>query len=275
MEECMKIDKVLIWILLLGAFLGVTACDEQEIRYTGSDYVRFTDTSLVYKESIGKVIPIRVHLVGKASDLPITVTYAVSGTAVEGRDYTIEGTKGTVTIPAGGYFGEINLRLINNSNNLLRSSEILFTLNGAAQGEKQVQIGSGKNFTLGNSIRVVIDDDCLFGGFYDASRAGVSRVVKDVAITSTNCTEYLLANWNVGVLNFNADKLTLRFTDNGDNSLTIPSQYNGFLGDTLTGNGAWDPRSRQIVLNITIKTTGSTGADTLIAIPQITYVPRQ
>lgn len=270
----MKLKKLLIWILPLGTFFGLISCEEQELLYTGSDYVRFTDTSLVYKESIGKEIPIKVHLVGKVSDNPITLGYTVSGTAVEGRDYTIVGQKGVVTIPAGSHFGEITLKMINNSNNLLRSSELVFTIHSASQGEKAIQIGTGKNLTLGNSLRLTIEDDCLFGGFYHGSIQGFDRVVRDVAITSTNCTEYLLANWNIGVLNFNADKLTLRFVDNGDNSLTIPNQYNGFLGDTLLGNGAWDPRTRQIILNVTVKTLAANGADTLINIPQLTYVPR-
>ncbi len=261
-------------ILLLVIFMATLSCHEQEIVYNGPDYVRFTDTSLVYKESLGEVVRVRVHLVGKPSDTPVTVSYSVGGTAVEGRDYSITGQKGVVTIPAGSLFGEIGLNLINNANNILRSSELLFTINAASQGEKSVQVGTGKNFSMGNSLRVTIEDDCLFGGYYNGKRAGYDREVKDIAITSTNCTEYLLANWNIGVLSFNADKITLRFVDNGDNSITIPNQYNVLLGDTLLGNGAWDPRTRQIILNVTVKTEGQSGADTLINIPQLTYVPR-
>lgn len=261
-------------ILILVILMATLSCHEQEIVYEGPDYVRFTDTTLVYKESLGKVIPVRIHLVGRPSETPVTIAYSVSGTAIEGRDYSIDGQKGMVTIPAGSLFGEIGLRLINNANNILRSSELLFTINSASQGEKSVQVGTGRNFSMGNSLRVTIEDDCLFGGFYNARRAGYDRLVKDIAITSTNCTEYLLANWNIGVMSFNADKITLRFIDNGDNSITIPNQYSVVLGDTVLGNGAWDPRTRQIILNVTLKTKGQSGADTLINIPQLTYVPR-
>lgn len=274
MAGVMKKYRLLIWIFPLAALFGAISCQEQEITYSGPDYVRFTDTSLVYKESYGKIIPVKVHMVGQPLETPVTVSYSVSGTAVEGRDYTIEGQKGTLTIPAGSYFGEISLNLINNSNNILRSSELVFTINSASQGEKWVQIGTGKNLSLGNSLRLTIEDDCLFGGYYNGTRANYNREVKDVEITSTNCTEYLVSNWNIGVLSFNADKITLRFTDNGDNSLSIPSQYNVLLGDTLVGNGAWDPRTREIILNVSVKTTGGSGADTLINIPQLTYVPR-
>lgn len=260
--------------LVLALCMALVACEEKQVIYSGPDYVRFTDTTLVYKESIGQTVAVKVHLVGKPNDSPVTVTYSITGTAVAGRDYQIEGTKGVVTIPAGQHFGTIDFKLLNNANNILRSSEILLTLNSASQGEQRVQIGTGKNFSLGNSLRLTIEDDCLFGGFYNAKRVGSNILVKDVAITSTNCTEYLLSNWNVGLMSFNADKLSLRFVDNGDNSLSVPNQYNLTLGDTVLGKGAWDPRTRQIVLNLVIKTTGNSGADTLITIPQLTYVPR-
>lgn len=270
----MKLKRLGIgWMVLMGLLLN-WACEEQKIVYDGPDYVRFTDTTLVYKESFGKMIPIRVHLVGKPTDTPVSVTYSVSGTAVEGRDYRIEGEKGTVVIPAGEHFGEIQLVLINNSNNILRSSEILFTINAVTRGEEWIQPGTGKNLNLGNTLRFRIEDDCLFGGYYEGSRVGSNRKVKDVQISSTNCVDYFLQNWNIDLLSFNADKLTLQFRDNGDNSITIPAQYNNVLGDTLLGNGAWDPRTRQIILNVTLKTTGNSGADTLINIPQLTYVPR-
>ena len=254
--------------------LAVSSCEEQRIIYDGPDYVRFTDTSLVYKESYGKIIPIKIHLVGKPSETPINVTYSVSGTAVDGRDYRIIGEKGSVSIPAGAYFGEIELELINNSNNILRSSEILFTINAVSRGEEWIQVGTGKNLSIGNSLRFVIEDDCLYGGYYNATRAGSTRVEKDVAITSSNCVDYILSNWNIDLMRFNADRLTLHFKDNGDNSITIPVQYNTILGDSLMGNGAWDPRTREILLNITIKTQVNSGADTLISLPPLTYVPR-
>ena len=270
----MKRNSIPAVIMLFLIFVAALSCREQQIVFNGPDYVRFTDTSLVFKESLGKVVPVTIHLVGKPSDRPVTVTYSVGGTAVEGRDYSIIGEKGVVTIPAGSLFGEISLHLINNSNNILRSSELLFTISNASQGEKPIQVGAGKNFLMGNSLRIVIEDDCLFGGYYNGKRTGYDKEVKDIAITSTDCYEYLLANWNIGILSFNADKVTLRFLDNGDNSITIPSQYNVVLGDTLLGNGAWDPKTRQIILNVAIKTLGRSGADTLINIPQLTYVPR-
>ncbi len=269
-----KYFKIASLLVLTG--IVFLSCEEQRIEFEGPDYVRFTDTTLVFKESHSLMVPVRVHLVGKPRTEPITVSYSVSGTAIEGRDYTIEGPDRTVTIPANSFFGTIPVNFINNSNNILRTQEIIFSLRAVSGGDDNaaIQTGTGKNNLLGSSLRLTIQDDCLFGGFYTGKRAGYTGQVKDVEITSTNCTDYLLSNWNIGILSFNADRLTLQFTDNGDNSITIPSQFNGFLGDTLMGNGAWDPRTRDIVLNVMIKTETEAGKDTLITIPQLTYTVR-
>src|SRR5690606_40068226 len=144
----------------------------------------------------------------------------------DGGDYRINGEKGSVTIHAGAYFGEIELELINNSNNILRSSEILFTINAVSRAEEWIQGGTGKNLSIGNSLRFVIEDDCLYGGYYNATRAGSTRVVNDVSITSSNCVDYILSTWNIDLMSFNADRLTLQFKDNVYKSSTSPFNSN-------------------------------------------------
>ena len=109
--------------------------------------------------------------------------------------------------------------------------------------------------------------------------------VRDVEITSTNCKEYTLSNWNVGLDNFivfgqstlfgfQATKPTLRFVDNGDNTLTVPSQSNAEFGssDTLQGNGAWNPRNRQITLNLQAKLRLQFRRGTTITFRDTTYL---
>ncbi len=93
------IHKIVSFVFVLFV-LSLVACEEQKIVYEGPSFVRFTDTTLVYKESIGQPITVQVHVVGKPVNKAVTVSYTVGGTAREGRDYVIEGTKGLVTIPA-------------------------------------------------------------------------------------------------------------------------------------------------------------------------------
>ncbi|MFD2570188.1 hypothetical protein ACFSUS_06050 [Spirosoma soli] len=273
------------WLLGLIPVIAVgwigLACEEQDLDRTfqGPYFVRFTDSTLTYKESYSQPISIRVHNVGPILSQPITVNYTVSGSAREGKDYTLPDTKGTVIIPANKSFGEIKLQLINNANNILESQSLTFTLTGVQPSS--LQVGFGKDGIVGKTMTFVIQDECLFGGFYTgAQRVGTTNAsVSNVEITSTNCKDYRLSNWNIGgyLFNFNAIKPTLTFTDNGDNSLTIPPQANAELGstDTLRGNGSWNPRDRRITLNIQakIRISNEPVRDTTIAFTQ-TYTPQ-
>ncbi|MDB5242662.1 MAG: hypothetical protein JWP57_3287, partial [Spirosoma sp.] len=107
---------VLIALVLGWAAIG---CEKQDLNRTfeGPYFVRFTDSTLTYKESRSLPVVIRVHNAGPVLNQPITVNYTVTGSAREGKDYTILGTKGTVVIPANKSFGEIDVKLINNANN--------------------------------------------------------------------------------------------------------------------------------------------------------------
>ena len=277
------------WVgLLIAAAFGWAAigCEEQDLNRTfeGPYFVRFTDSTLTFKESYNQPIGIRVHNAGPVQDQAITVNYTVSGSAREGKDYTIVGTKGTVVIPANKSFGEISVQLINNANNILESQSLTFTLTNVQPSS--LQVGFGKDNAVGRKLSLTIQDECLFGGLY----TGSARVrnqnfsVRDVEITSTNCKDYTLTNWNIGLDNFilfgnstlfgfQATRPTLTFIDNGDNTLTVTPQSNAEFGssDTLQGNGAWNPRNRQITLNLQAKIRLQFQRDTTIFTRDTTY----
>lgn len=274
--------KLIHKILSLGfvlALLALAACEEERIVFEGPDFVRFTDTTLVFKESIGQLIPVSVHVVGKPLNQAVTVNYTVGGNAREGRDYVIEGTKGTVTIPAGKYFGTIDVRLINNANNILSSQDVLFTLTGVSASNDLMLGQNGGN--LGKTLRLTIQDDCLLSGFYTGTRRGSTTSVPNIEISSIDCKTYTVANWNIGLVNvlFNltAVKPTIQFIDKGDNTLTIPKQVTPELPspyDTLSGNGTFNPQTRAITLNINVKVQASATKDTVVSVP-FTYTPRK
>ncbi|WP_225309381.1 DUF4843 domain-containing protein [Larkinella humicola] len=283
---------LLTCIIALATGWLVVACEEQDIDRTfeGPYFVRFTDSSLTYKESYSKTIGIKVHNAGPQLDEAIKINYVISGTAREGKDYAIEGTKGTVTIPAKQSFGTINLKLINNANNILESQTVVLTLTDVQPSS--LRVGFGKEGLLGKSITFTIEDDCLFSGTYSGVRQNGAYVnilqlptttatLSNIAISSLDCKTYTIGNWNIGMADFfgfNAIKPTFTFVDNGDNSLTIPVQSNADLGgDTLSGTGSWNPQNRQISLNLRWRATFTTpsGKDSVgtITFP-LTYTPQ-
>lgn len=267
--------------LLVAAVFGWAAvgCEKQDLDRTfeGPYFVRFTDSTLTFKESHAQTIAIRVHNAGPVLNQAITVNYTVSGSAREGKDYTIVGTKGTVVIPANKSFGEISIKLINNANNILESQSLMFTLTNV--DPSSLQVGFGKDNAVGRKLTFTIQDDCLFGGLYTGTQIIDKKTfgVQNVEITSTDCKEYTLSNWNINspLFSFDAVKPTLRFIDNGDNTLTVPAQTSSELGstDTLRGNGAWNPRDRRITLNLQAKVAISDTRDTTLIFTQ-TYTPQ-
>lgn len=283
--------------LIIALVFGWAAvsCEEQDLDRTfqGPYFVRFTDSTLTFKESRTTPVVVRVHNVGPVLSQPITVNYTVSGSAREGRDYTLPDTKGTVIIPANKSFGEIPVKLVNNANNILESQSLTFTLTGVQPSS--LQVGFGKDNVVGRKLTLTIQDDCLFGGLYTGTQTirGRTYSVPNVEVTSADCKEYTLSNWNIGLtelavvgnstlFGFLATKPTLRFTDNGDNTITVPAQTSIELGsnDTLRGNGAWNPRDRRITLNLQTKVririirgTTESFRDTTLLFTQ-TYTPQ-
>ncbi|WP_373514946.1 hypothetical protein [Persicitalea sp.] len=273
----MKLTHKILSLGFVLAMLALASCEEQKIVFEGPDYVRFSDSSVVAKESLGQPIELKVHVVGKPLAQAVTVNYTVGGNAREGRDYVIEGTKGVVTIPAGKYFGTIVVRLINNANNILESQDVVFTLTDVNPSQS-LQIGFGKA-NMGKVFRLTIQDDCLLSGFY-TGRFGTDNVVENIEISSLDCKTYKVANWNIGLLGlftFNARKVPIDFVDNGDNTLTIPTQVTTELPtpyDTLRGNGLWNPQTRAITLNIKLKLPISDTRDTVLTVP-FRFTPRK
>jgi hypothetical protein len=263
--------------LAMLLIMGVFACETTDVDRTfeGPYFVRFTDTTVSYKESYSKPIAIQVHNAGPKLDQPITINYTVSGTAREGKEYTIVGTKGTVIIPAKASTGNILVQLINNANNILESTSLTFTLTSVQPST--LQVGFGKENVIGKSLKLTIQDDCLLGGSYTGSgRVSTNTYsVPNIDISSADCKRYTISNWNIGIFNINAIKPTLAFIDNGDNSLTVPVQNNSELGstDTISGSGAWNPRTRVITLNLQFKIKQSDGTDRTATYIQ-TYTPQ-
>ena len=240
-----KISKLLMTIVIIL----ITGCETERILFTGPYHIRFTESSDFAKESVNDVIQLEVHLVGPALEDDITVHYDIGGDARENVDYIILGERGEVTIEEGEYFGYIEIQLINNANNILRSQEIIFTLDTVFPGT--LEVGQGES-EIGKTFTYTILDDCILGGTYIGSRGSTS--MSGISITSQDCETYTLSNWNVGVFNTDAE-MDLRFIDNGDNTLTIPQQEEENLDEslaTIIGNGVVDPITRQIIFTITL-----------------------
>jgi hypothetical protein len=229
--------------------LLAASCETEKKIFEGPYFVRFTKSTLTQKESNTKPIDIEVHLAGPAPKSDVTITYAISGTAREGIDYIIAGKRGQVQIESGEYFGKVTIQLINNANNIIRSQDIVLTL--LTIDTKGIQVGQGVS-SIGNKFTLTVQDDCILGGTYYGIRNASDVPITGITVTSTNCQEYLLSNWDIYIFTFPENR-DLVFIDNGDNTLTIPPQEESTLPveqATIDGTGVVDPTTRTLTFNV-------------------------
>lgn len=148
----MKLTRYIYIVALAAAF---TSCrKERDLTYTGPAVIEFDNpitgsNSKTTGQSIGGTsvlgdnanIPIRgdqdsaiVQLVSAQRSTPVTITYnVVPGTAVEGTDFTIVGTRGSVTIPANASSTAIRFKVLNSSTTPNTNRTVSFVLTGTNQ----------------------------------------------------------------------------------------------------------------------------------------------
>lgn len=228
---------------------------EEDMIFKGPYHIRFTDSLTTVKESIGAPIKISIHNAGPQLDEEIKVTYSISGSAREDKDFSIQGTRGEVIIPAGESFGYIDLKILNNANNILESQNITFTI--VSVSSSTLQIGRSKNGIMGKSTTLIIEDDCILSGKYKSyppdSLSNVLSSIDNITLTSIDCREYHLSNWDIYLTTYFPESKSLRFIDNGDNTITIPEQEAEKLNSafaTIQGSGFLDPETKRITLDI-------------------------
>jgi hypothetical protein len=246
--------KILLYLPPLLVALFFLSCKEDDLTFKGPYHVRFTDTLLTVKESINTPLKIPVHNAGPLLNEEIKIKYTISGTARKGVDYTITGKEGEVTIEDGESVGYINVNIINNANNILETQDIIFTITEVTPDK--LQIGRSKEGIIGKSLTVIIEDECILSGIYKAFPPDTLSDlpnIKDIAISSADCNEYTLSNWDIYITSYFPYSKDLTFIDNGDNTLTIPEQEESALPSeraTMKGEGFVDPTTKKITLNI-------------------------
>lgn len=238
-----------VWFIVGLLLIG---CETDKIIFSGPNHVRFTNTTRTEKESYSRLIQLEVHIAGPVSDEDLTINYSIGGNARENVDYVILGERGKVLIKEGEYFGYIDIQLINNANNIIRTQDIILTLTSANSGKFSMGQGEGD---IGRQCVFTIVDDCILSGYYKGQQNSLQIPVEDITITSQDCETYRLSNWNINDINFvlgDPFDYELSFIDNGDNTLTVPAQDVGY---PIQGIGTVDVTINKFSFVITVTTS--------------------
>lgn len=147
----MKIyHKIKLFSVLFLTILAIAGCKKEEAYPPITDYVYITSTAItgsggtasttITNAASGKVsvspATARVY-VNTPKTIDVVVNYTLSGTAVAGTNYTTP-TPLNVTIPAGKWYGDIAIPVINTA--LSGNKTIIITL---ANGTNDIQLGVG------------------------------------------------------------------------------------------------------------------------------------
>lgn len=147
----MKIShKIKLFSVLILTILAITGCKKEETYPPVTDYVYITSTATtgsgsnasttITNTASGKVsvspATARVY-VNTPKTTDVVVHYTLSGTAVAGTNYTAPAPL-SVTIPAGKWYGDIAIPVINAA--LAGNKTIIITL---TNGTNDIQLGVG------------------------------------------------------------------------------------------------------------------------------------
>ncbi len=139
-----------LFSVIILAMLTIAGCKKEETYPPLTDYVYITSTAITGSGSTASTA-ITNSASGKVSVTPATarvyvntpktadvvINYTLSGTAVAGTNYTVPAPL-SVTIPAGKWYGDISIPIINAA--LTGNKTIIINLTG---GTNNIQIGIG------------------------------------------------------------------------------------------------------------------------------------
>ncbi|MES2276368.1 MAG: hypothetical protein V4592_10120 [Bacteroidota bacterium] len=153
----MRSNIIKLFSVAILAMLTFAGCKKNETYPPVGDYIYIasnlvtgsgpTASTTITNSATGKVsvtpAVARVY-VNTLKTADVTVTYALSGTAVAGTNYTAP-TSPSITIPAGKWYADISMPVINAT--LSGNKTIIITLT-AATNNTQVGVGTDRNYKV-------------------------------------------------------------------------------------------------------------------------------
>jgi hypothetical protein len=143
-------------LVTLGVSLMLLGCEEKFTTLQPSNYhVKFGTTTTNVTEGV-RQIKIPVTLAAPKQSSITDITYGITGTAVEGKDYTIVTSSGKSTIASGSFADTVKINVLNDFD-ADGAKQLVLTLASATNGLQAGLNAAGKTYTLN-----IADDDCAF-----------------------------------------------------------------------------------------------------------------
>ncbi len=172
---------------------GLVSCTDKPEFSTGP-FVSLYRTSATVAESVnGTVYNIPVKLYNSTAGT--SVSYSISGTAVNGLDYTLADQSGVLNIPAGADSAAIAVRVTGQPGNFTGSRVLRLSLQSATGG---VSLNNFKNFTLTISDKDLhVDWKYLEGTWKAQDYDGGTKYGDEYEVTITKVDDTTLELYNL------------------------------------------------------------------------------
>jgi len=203
-----------IFALFLAAVVVFTACEKQDLIYSGKSFVAFKGTSVTVVESAVGTFEIVVELAAPIQTAAVTLDYAIdaASTATEGVDFSIVGDSRQLTFAPGTFTDTIRFTVADNleedglKNVILMLTGVSGDINlgypgpKSEAGEKADFVAAKKQFTIN-----INDDDCaLVAANFTGAPSGLDAAW-GASSYGNKTTWTLKTDQGNGVLDFEVD----------------------------------------------------------------------
>lgn len=252
-------------VLISVVAMILASCETYEPPfYEGPEFINFQDSATSIREDDG-LAKLRVNLGGKLSNSPVTVKYSVVANDNAVALYKIK-NEGTVVIPGGQGYAEIEITPVNND---LPDGEKIVELNIYAVEGGPYTIGFPGPDALNSVLKVnIVDDDCpldrsfITGPVVETSREIVEEGeeqpnpdITNVVITEDTNSKVIVINdfWGIsgGILKVYLDACPGEaFVYDSDIVVSITGI--GLVEIIPTGEGIFDQESGILSLELSL-----------------------
>ncbi len=242
--------------LFLGLLVILTGCfDEsgQEILWSES-LVEIQEATTAAGAAVtnaydqaddGVVTPasVQVNLASAALSSPVTVTFEVSGDAIEGVHYNMVTAGNTVTIPAGEFFAEIEYEILTYNITPDETIPLTFTITGVSGGNGNVSINENYD-TFTNRIRTLCPSEIPTGTYIETT----DNI--EVQVTRLGANTYRVSQMNIRYYSGDYGDVPGDFSDVCDELTLLGNPVADAFNIAWIGPGTWDEDTQTLSFEV-------------------------
>jgi hypothetical protein len=190
-------------------------------------------------EGVPTPTSVTIGLASATLNQPVTVTFEVGGSAIEGVHYNMITSGNTVTIPAGEHFAEIEYEILTYNITPDELIPLTFTITGATGAEV-----SANYATFTNNIRTLCPSEIPLGTYIETTDNAA------VELTRLGSNTYRLSQMNFRYYDPGYADIPGDFSDVCDQLTLLGNPVGAAYGIAWIGTGTWDEDTQILTFEV-------------------------